>query len=544
MTKKISAAIAINDHEILLWQYKVLNELINSDYAEIKLIIIIGNTTKQNSHNYHLFYKLHEKLDYFYYRKSFDYNKKTNISSLVNGIPILYHKPFPDNPLNRNSSHTYSEIKDYKLDIILNFGHSIRNETLLKAVRYGILSYHIGDNRVIKGFSNGYWEIVKRLPEIGVNLQLVNSEFKENTVIYRNRLATQPNSLNINRDQIYSLATLLIPRVLKGIHQHGSSFLKRMIEKYNADIEIYNNMKFKVPSFFEAIKNLLAIITRAFLNNYRSVDEGEWKLIYSIRREIYPFNVDFSTFSELEAPKGLYWADPFVISKQHFHYIFIEEYVNKTGKGHISVVKLDQEGKLLGSEAIIEKPYHMSYPFVFEVNNELYMIPETKENKTIELYKCFAFPKKWEFVRNLMEDVCATDSTVFYYKNKWWMFTSINLTEREDIYFYELFLFYSEDLISENWKSHPGNPIITDTKYSRQAGKIFSIGNKIFRPSQDCSGRYGKAFTINQITKLTENEYEEVLISHVEPVWDQKLKGMHTFNFNSEIIVSDVLQQG
>jgi hypothetical protein len=142
-----------------------------------------------------------------------------------------------------------------------------------------------------------------------------------------------------------------------------------------------------------------------------------------------------------------------------------------------------------------------------------------------------------------MENVIAVDSTLFFFKGKWWLFTSLNETKDTNIYFFELFLFYSDELFSNNWTSHPKNPINTDIKSSRQAGRIFNYGQKIFRPSQDCSGRYGKALNINLITKLSEDEYQETTTTCLNPFWDKKLEGMHTFNFNNEIFVIDTFQK-
>jgi len=73
------------------------------------------------------------------------------------------------------------------------------------------------------------------------------------------------------------------------------------------------------------------------------------------------------SFGIIASPKGRFWADPFVISKNGNHYIFIEEYLFNIKKAHISVLKLDDKGILLSAEKIIERHYHMSYPFVFEL---------------------------------------------------------------------------------------------------------------------------------------------------------------------------------
>jgi hypothetical protein len=181
----------------------------------------------------------------------------------------------------------------------------------------------------------------------------------------------------------------------------------------------------------------------------------------------------------------------------------------------------------------------MSYPFIFELNDSYYMIPESKGDRNIQLYRCKNFPDKWEFVMNIMENIYATDTTLFFYNHKWWLFTAVDELKSPSIPFSELFLYFTDDLFSGHWQSHPMNPIVTDIKTSRPAGKIFILNNKIYRPSQDCSGSYGKAFNLNQITELSESDYEEILVSKVEPGWNKEIIGTHTFNFNKQIIVID-----
>jgi hypothetical protein len=182
----------------------------------------------------------------------------------------------------------------------------------------------------------------------------------------------------------------------------------------------------------------------------------------------------------------------------------------------------------------------MSYPFIFKIDGAFYMIPETSRNRTIQLFKCTAFPDKWEFERNLMTDLSAVDSTVFYHAGKWWLFTSIDQTDNSVGNSTELFLFFTDDIFSAEWHGHPLNPVISDIRNARMAGKIFVENGMIIRPSQDCSVRYGRGFSLNQITKLSMEEYEEKEIIQVEPFWDKNIRGTHTFNFDKDFTVIDI----
>jgi hypothetical protein len=139
----------------------------------------------------------------------------------------------------------------------------------------------------------------------------------------------------------------------------------------------------------------------------------------------------------------------------------------------------------------------------------------------------------------LMEGIDAKDTTLFFHNNKWWLFTSIILYKSSVFSYSELFLFYSDQLFTSNWKQHPLNPVVSDHKSSRSAGCIFISENKIIRPSQDCSKEYGRAINFNQITKLSETEYEEIVLSKIESDEELTFRGAHTYNCNSNIEIID-----
>ena len=73
---------------------------------------------------------------------------------------------------------------------------------------------------------------------------------------------------------------------------------------------------------------------------------------------------------------------------------------------------MDKEGNYDYLGKVLEKDYHLSYPFVFEFENNFYMVPETESNNNIELYKCTDFPRKWEYHGEIMNNVSAVDTTI------------------------------------------------------------------------------------------------------------------------------------
>src|SRR5205085_8739929 len=119
-------------------------------------------------------------------------------------------------------------------------------------------------------------------------------------------------------------------------------------------------------------------------------------------------------YKRIVPTKDRFWADPCVVFNNNTYYIFLEELIYKQndGKAHIAVIEMDEKGNYQQPRIALKCDYHLSYPFVFKYAEEFYMIPETSEHSTIELYKCVSFPDKWEFVMNLMENIKAVDTTI------------------------------------------------------------------------------------------------------------------------------------
>jgi hypothetical protein len=102
----------------------------------------------------------------------------------------------------------------------------------------------------------------------------------------------------------------------------------------------------------------------------------------------------------------------------------------------------------------------------------------------------------------------------------------------------ELHLFSSTALLGP-WEPHPANPVVSDVRSARPAGRIFRYGQDLIRPSQDCSRRYGHAIVLNRIEVLTTSEYRETAAGRIEPDWFPRLLATHTYGFGERVEVID-----
>ena len=135
-----------------------------------------------------------------------------------------------------------------------------------------------------------------------------------------------------------------------------------------------------------------------------------------------------------------------------------------------------------------------------------------------------------------MKNFVALDSTILEKDGKWWLFTSspeMNESPNDTLY-----LFHSDDLLNGEWISHPKNPIISDVRKARSAGKLFEIENKFYRPGQDCSIGYGRGIRFNLIKTLNEKNYEELTFGTIYSQ-DKEIEGIHTYSKDDDLTVFD-----
>jgi hypothetical protein len=176
-------------------------------------------------------------------------------------------------------------------------------------------------------------------------------------------------------------------------------------------------------------------------------------------------------------PRDRLWADPFVVVEDGRTVVYVEEMTYREHRGGIAYLELERDGTWTPPRRILERPYHLSYPCLFRWRGDLYMVPESGENQTVEIYRCVRFPDQWEFVKEILSGVSAADSTIFELNGLWWMYTSIRSVGRN---FDELSLYYAESPLGP-WQAHDLNPVQTTVAGGRCGGSPFVYRGDVYR---------------------------------------------------------------
>ena len=400
------------------------------------------------------------------------------------------------------------------LDVAFALGEF--DDTLLDGVaRCGVWRYAF----------DGCQEVAEGKPLTGSRLVARLAAGAAPRIAYESWSRTYPLSVARNRGALLHKTAQFAERALREAHRSGRSWVEQC-RTFRGQGS---------PSPRVSSSSLLRIggrILRRGLEKALTVDQ--WFLAFHLgKADLHP---TLDGFTRLLPPKDRDWADPFALEKNGRHYVFFEELPRAAGKAHISMLEIDAQGRWSAPVRVLERDYHLSYPFLLEHEGELYMVPETAQKGTVELWRCTDFPRRWRLERVLLEGVRLVDPTLHRGPDRWWLFANAAPGESR-VFDDELHLFHAPGLFGD-WQPHRKNPVRSDARCARPAGRLFWRNGALHRPAQICVPRYGAGLAVHRVLRLTPHEYAERQVERVLPAGPDLL-GLHTLNRAGHLTVVD-----
>jgi hypothetical protein len=235
-----------------------------------------------------------------------------------------------------------------------------------------------------------------------------------------------------------------------------------------------------------------------------------------------------------DPPQRSFVADPFVVERDGKRVLFLEDFNYVRDRGVIDALELDADDRVVRRTRALEIGTHLSYPFPLEIDGELYLVPESSAEGEVALYRCVAFPDRWEREAALLPGIDGVDTTVFPHDGRWWALATRYSTGPN----VALHAFHAPHPRGP-WTPHALNPIVVDVTCARPAGPPFVLDGALYRSGQDCSRTYGGAVVLARIDELTPASYRETFVRRVAPPPGRYADGFHTIAFAGEQLVVD-----
>lgn len=231
-----------------------------------------------------------------------------------------------------------------------------------------------------------------------------------------------------------------------------------------------------------------------------------------------------------------FYADPFVVRYGGRTILLVEEFPFATQKGIISAVELGADGPIGTPRPVIETGCHLSYPFVFEEDGTLYMIPETSGRRQVQLWRAVEFPDRWEPVAVLIDDIDLGDATLLRADGRYHLFGTVRPAWGSS---WDGLAVFTAERLAGPWAPLFAGPAKVDVASARPAGRMFPLGEIVVRPFQDSSGGYGAGLGFARVDRLDASGYAETPLVTLRPA--PPLSGLHTYNRGSGFEVIDVI---
>jgi hypothetical protein len=527
--EKLKVGILISSSkEIAAWELETVKQLQKASFVCNIVFIVYGKFQLKTSNN-NWAYQLFKNFENRWFKSEYIASIKNPVSSAYKYLKLTSI----EDDLTKEAKEEIDLIKNESIDIIYCANNNLPGDKFSNLAKFGLWSISFGNKQYRNSKPEGFWEVMNDEPATGSSLDV--SYKKKLFTVYDCTTQTIPYSVLNNFNSMAWRSSSFLYYRLRELYLLGE---KMFFSKYQL-LSITSSKEITPPSN----GRLIFLIAR---NIYRyliyKLNEKKNQKRFTLLHKNEGFTLEDSeikNFVSLPLPTDTFWADPFVIKEDGRSLIFFEEFKTTNNKAHISLIAIDKTEKPSKPQTVLEKNYHLSYPFVFKFNDEYYMLPETSANKTVELYKATSFPGKWELAQTLINNIIFIDPTLFFKDGTWWLFGTTQthpFTSTND----QLMLYYSKDLLSSDWNSHPQNPVATDISNCRPAGKIFEKDGKYYRPAQNnASKQYGYAITINEIKILNEHTYKEEKILEISPSKENGLLAVHTLNFSDEITIID-----
>jgi hypothetical protein len=244
-----------------------------------------------------------------------------------------------------------------------------------------------------------------------------------------------------------------------------------------------------------------------------------------------------------EAGPWRYLADPFGLVRGNALHVFVEAYDYRVKRAVIERHEFGLADLAWRRQAtVLARPFHLSYPQVFEHEGEVWMVPETHQAGEIALYRATDESlDNWERECALLGGLPGADASLVEHSRRWWMFyTLVGPGGRDQR---ELHVAHSPALAGP-WTPLAVNPVRVSREGARPAGRPFVGRDGVLAlPVQDSSNGYGGATRLLRFPVLTpERVVVEAGLERLtgDLASDSHTEGLHTLSGCGEFTLIDV----
>ena len=241
------------------------------------------------------------------------------------------------------------------------------------------------------------------------------------------------------------------------------------------------------------------------------------------------FNEDTLEVEWVNIPHDRWFADPFILDVSDNEIsLLVEDFAYSNGKGVISLLKINRHNlRIINRKVLLDIPTHLSFPIIMRKNGHVYVYPENRQNKVLDLYEYNPKEEILTFCMTICDEE-MWDSVIFDKYDETMLFTA-----NTDDYSLNIYKWDSEKKLYQKQRT-----IYSNKPDMRMAGQFFNYKGLYYCPTQDCSRNYGYATVIREVT-IGE---DEISLKYVKTLYSPNKRmnlAFHTLNEYKGVVVVD-----
>ena len=264
MRHKLKIGLLLDDVDVAAWFHRMISDLEASTFAELTLVVINDNDveTQQNTTLLSKIANNRGRIGYLAIRKLLEelyarlIERSTHLpdaEAAVSSKKLLADVPTIKVKTRRGKWSDYfleddiEQIRSHDVDLFIRGGFGILRGEILNVARFGIWSFHHGDNLRNRGGPAGFWESMASWPETGSVLQILTEDLDNGSILYRSFSCTDTLSVKDNKNNYYWKTQAFMTRKIRELHALGETEFFAKVAHENRHLAFYSDRLYTPP---------------------------------------------------------------------------------------------------------------------------------------------------------------------------------------------------------------------------------------------------------------------------------------------------------
>lgn len=502
---KLRVGVIVAGQSLQAWQADALKALIDSSDAGVEFVVLVEPDRATADTGAEAPWLWRQCLRRIAKRSpDFALAPRALASVFDAGLPVVAATG-GDNTRQHLPDAAVDAIRTHEPDFIVSFADAPFGTEMAALAKHGVWRYRLGTRDDGVADPPGFWEIYHGDVTVGLTLERVVADQPGVRVLRRGAVKTARYSYAKTLNRLGDVAGHWLWQCAREIRLNGGLPCG----------EIAATRAYRRPSTVQVCVlgvRVLSGLIGALLDKAFYIDQ--WSIGVA-RAPVESFIADPQKirFDWIRAKRRVeFVADPFVCEDDGLN-IYCEYLDHWVGVGEIAVLQERDGFAVDARKTVISDGSHFSYPYVIRQDDGVLVVPENHAKSRVIAYRFGAAgDDRPSATHDLLDGGDYVDATFMFHGGRYWCFVSrVDRGGEQNLY-----LYYADELLGR-YQPHPLNPVKSDVRSSRPAGRIIRLADRILRPAQNCAATYGGSLAINEVLELTPERYREREVMEVTP---------------------------